>query len=57
MQQIKKIPTDPDWGQINPDLIALAQGSGKLRGPINLFLHGDLTWIEALETMVLMLVK
>lgn len=50
--QKKKIPTDPDFDRINPTIIAIARRNGFVQQPIQLYLHGDLTWQEALETMV-----
>ena len=52
-QQKKKNPNDPDYGQLNPDIIALAHTNGWVRQSIILYLEGHITWIEALETMVL----
>jgi voltage-gated potassium channel Kch len=52
MIQNKKNPNDPDVFDINPEIVKLARTKGFIQGPFNLFLHGDLTWMEALELMV-----
>ena len=56
-QQVKKDEADPDWDHINPDIIGLAQRNGMARGSLNLYLEGQLTWMQALETMVTALGK
>ena len=55
--QVKKTPNEPDFDQLNPDIIRLAQNNTLLKQPIILFLHGDLTWTEALEMMVVLMGK
>lgn len=57
MPQKKKLETDPDWDQLNPEIIRLAHGNGFINQPIQLYLHGDLTWLECLETIVLLVTK
>lgn len=57
MNQIKKNPDDPDFQDLNPDLIRLAWNNGKLKQLIELYLQGDLTWLQTLETMVMSLIK
>lgn len=55
--QKKLDPSDPDWEKINPDIVALAQRNGMARSALNLYLEGQLNWMEALETMVTALGK
>lgn len=55
--QKKKLETDPDWDQLNPEIIKLAHNNGFINQPIQLFLHGELTWLECLETIVLLVTK
>lgn len=57
MTQIKKKPTDPNWEEINPDIVKLAKTTKWIRDPFELYLRGDLTWMEALETMVTIIGK
>jgi hypothetical protein len=57
MQYKKKLHTDPDVDQLNPQLVKLAKNNAFLRGPFELFLTGELTWREALETMLLLITK
>ena len=56
-QQKKKDQNDPDIYTINPELIDFAREIGFLRGPFNLYLHGTITYREALETMVLIMTR
>lgn len=55
--QVKINHFDPDWERINPDIIALCQRNGMARGCMTEYLVGHLTWLEALETMVVALGK
>jgi len=55
--QIKKNPNDPNVEDINPDIVALAKRLQFVKGPFELFLRGELTWLEALETMIMLLGK
>lgn len=57
MEQIKKRLEDPDFSQLNPEIIKLARSYGFIKQPIELFLDGKLTWVECLETIVLLLTK
>lgn len=57
MQQIKKRPEDPNFEDLNPEILKLARGHGFIKQPIELFLTGKLTWVECLETIVLLLTK
>lgn len=50
--QLKKDPNDPDFDQINPTIIAIARHNGFTQQPIQLFLQGQLTWLETLELIV-----
>lgn len=56
-EQIKKNPNDPDVDQINKEIVTLARSHAFLRGPFIMFLEGQLTWLEALESMVLLMTK
>lgn len=56
-EQIKKDFRDPDWDKLNPDIIQLCQRNGMARGCLNLYLTGQLDWMEALESMVIILGK
>lgn len=51
-QQTKKIPTDPDYDQLNPDIVKLGHTNGWIRQSLILYLTGAITWCEALELMV-----
>ena len=53
----KKIPTDPNPEEINPELIQFAREIGFLRGPFNLYLEGMITYREALELMLIVMTK
>lgn len=55
--QIKKNPNDPDWQDLNPKIIALAHQVGFIRQPYDMWFEGQVTWQEALETMVALLGK
>jgi len=55
MEQIKKDSNDPDFDKLSPDIIKIARTNGFVRQRLELFLHGELTWTEALETMVISL--
>lgn len=55
--QTKKVETDPNWEDINPDIIRLCQRNGMARGCLNLYLEGKLSWLHCLETMVVALGK
>lgn len=57
MEQIKKNPNDPDYDQLNTEIVQLARSNGNIRQPMELYLDGKLTWQEALETMVLLITK
>lgn len=58
MQQYKKKnDNDPKPNDINPEIIRLARQNAFLRGPLELFLTGEVTWQEALETMLLLMMK
>lgn len=56
-QQKKKAQNDPKWDNINPEIIALCSRNGMARGCMELYLNGDLTWMECLEIMVIALGK
>lgn len=54
MAQFDKLdPTDPDPDQIPPEIIEWAKTIAFLKGPITLYLHGDLTYRKALEVALL----
>jgi hypothetical protein len=55
MDQIKKDPNDPDFDQLNPKILKMAKNNGFVRQPIELYLTGNLTWKEALETIAIFL--
>lgn len=55
--QRKKLSSDPDFQNINPDIVNASRFNGFLRQPLELYLYGDLTWRETLETMVILLAK
>lgn len=57
MNQTKKNPDDPDFDKLNPQIVELARSNGYIRQPLELFLDGQLTWMEALELMVLVVGK
>jgi hypothetical protein len=57
MKQIKKNPNDPDFENLNPDIVHLARTNGTIKQCIELYLDGKATWLEATETMVLLLAK
>lgn len=52
MNQVKKDDRDPDFDKINPDIVKIAQTNGFVRQPLELYLTGKLSWMEALEAMV-----
>lgn len=51
-EQKKKDENDPDFFNLNPDIIALCSRNGMARGALECYLDGQLTWVETLETMV-----
>jgi hypothetical protein len=55
--QIKKVESDPNWEDINPDIIRLCQRNGMARGALNHYLSGGFSWLHCLETMVVALGK
>lgn len=57
MTQHKKNPNDPDFDQLNPEIVELARTNGHIKGAMSLYLDGQVTWLEALETMVLLITK
>ena len=57
MNQIKKNPNDPDAQDLNPEIIKLGHRLGFVNQPIQLYLHGELTWMETLESIILLLAK
>lgn len=56
-EQRKLVESDPDWCDINPDIVALAQRNGMARQCMEQYLDGQLSWLHALETMVVALGK
>lgn len=56
-QQIKLDPNDPWADEISHRLIEFATGSGFLRGTLNLYLSGQITWRNALETMIILVMQ
>lgn len=56
-EQIKKLASDPDYQNINPEIVEMARTNGYLKSVMMLYLSGQLTWLEALETMVIATVK
>jgi hypothetical protein len=57
MIQQKKNPNDPDASDLNPEIVRIANRNGFLRGFISMYLHGQLTWQETLENMVVTMMK
>jgi hypothetical protein len=57
MEQTKLNPNDPDFYDLNPELVKLAETNGNIRQSMELYLSGRVTWLQALETMVLLLAK
>jgi hypothetical protein len=51
-QQTKKNQLDPDFDQLNPDIVKLGHTNGWIRQSLILYLTGAVTWTEALELMV-----
>lgn len=56
-EQKKKNPADPDADQLNQDIVRIAHNTAFVRQPMILFLDGQLTWMECLEAMVLLMAK
>lgn len=58
MAKFKKLdPTDPDPQDIPAELIEWAKTIGFLRGPLELYLQGDLTYRKALEVALLAMTR
>lgn len=55
MRTKKKLKTDPEPSEINPEILRIAERNGFLRQPLNLYLAGQLSWRETLEMMVMCL--
>ena len=57
LEQVKLDPNDPWADEISPRLIQFARESGFLRGTLELYLRGQITWRNALETMIILVMQ
>lgn len=57
MKQVKLNFNDPDFRDINPEIIKFAETNGAIRQLIELYLSGRTTWMQSLETMVTTIAK
>lgn len=56
-KQLKKDPNDPDAAQLNRDIIRLSYKYGFIRQFISLYLHGEVTWKETLEHIIVAMMR
>jgi hypothetical protein len=57
MEYTKLDPNDPDPDQIPDAIIRLSHQNQMLRGPLEMFLSGVITYRECLENIILMITK
>lgn len=56
-KQHKKDKRDPDASELNRDIIRLSYKYGFIRQFIALYLHGEVTWTETLEHIIVAMMR